>query len=90
MKIITQFVILTLSLLLVNADQYCDNLLKVFKHKCVIKSCCEGKFISPDYGPSGVYRMSRGAFGSEFNVYSDLVTDGEGGLSYRETRRIVH
>ena len=78
MKIITQLVILTLSLLLVNADQYCDNLLKVFKNKCIIKSCCEVKFISSDYGPSGVYRMSRGAFGSDFNVYCDLVTDGGG------------
>ena len=78
MKIITQLVILTLSLLLVNADQYCDNLLKVFKNKCIIKSCCEVKFISSDYGPSGVYRMSRGVFGSEFNVYCDLDTDGGG------------
>ena len=78
MKIITQLVMLTLSLLLVNADQYCDNLLKVFKNKCIIKSCCEVKFISSDYGPSGVYRMSRGAFGSNFNVYCDLDTDGGG------------
>ena len=78
MKIITQLVILTLSLLLVNADQYCDNLLKVFKNKCITKSCCEVKFISSDYGPSGMYRMSRGAFGSDFNVSCDLVTDGGG------------
>ena len=78
MKIITQLVILTLSPLLVNADHYCDNFLKVFKHKWIIKSCCEVKFISSDYGPSGVYRMSRGGFSSNFNVYCDLDTDGGG------------
>ena len=53
MKIIIQLIILTLPLLLVNADRYCDNLLKVFKNKYIIKSCCELKFISTDYGPSG-------------------------------------
>ena len=87
MKIITQLVILTLSLLLVNADQYCDNLLKVFKNKCIIKSCCELKFISSDYGPSGVYRMSRGAFGSEFNVYCDLDTDGGGWIVIQRNKK---
>ena len=87
MKVITQLVILTLLLLLVNADQYCDNLLKVFKHKCIIKSCCEVKFISSDYGPSGVYRMSRGAFGSDFNVYCDLVTDGGGWIVIQRNKK---
>ena len=61
-----------------NTDQYCDNLLRVFKNKCIIKNCCEVKFISADYGSSGVYRISRGVFGSEFNVYCDLVIDGGG------------
>ena len=87
MKIITQLVILTLSLLLVNADQYCDNLLKVFKNKCIIKSCCEVKFISSDYGPSGVYRMSRGAFGSDFNVYCDLVSGGGGWIVIQRNKK---
>ena len=49
MKIITQLVILTLSLLLVNADQYCDTLLRryhTFRSKCspanvTIKNCCD-------------------------------------------------
>ena len=87
MKVITQLVILTLLLLLVNADQYCDNLLKAFKHKCIIKSCCEVKFVSSDYGPSGVYRMSRGAFGSDFNVYCDLVSGGGGWIVIQRNKK---
>ena len=85
MKIITQLVILTLSLLLVNAhdDHYCDNLYQNFTDKCTpsmvtIKSCCELKIFSTDYAPSGVYKMSKGSFDNTVKVYCDMVTK-EGG-----------
>ena len=45
------------------------------------------KFISSDYGPYGVYRMSRGAFGSDFNVYCDLVTDGGGWIVIQRNKK---
>ena len=85
MKIITQLVILTLSLLLVNAHDahYCDNLYQNFTDKCApsmvtIKSCCELKIFSTDYAPSGVYKMSKGSFDNTVKVYCDMVTK-EGG-----------
>ena len=66
MKIITQLVILTLSLLLVNADQYnCDNLLKqyhTFRSKCspanmTIDNCCDLTGFPFNITPSAVYQM---------------------------------
>ena len=67
MKIITQLVILTLSLLLVNAldDQYCDNLLKqyyTFRSKCspvniTIDNCCDLTGFPSSKAPSAVYQM---------------------------------
>ena len=67
MKIITQLVILTLSLLLVNAhdDQYCDNLLKqyyTFRSKCspaniTIDKCCDLTGFPSSKAPSAVYQM---------------------------------
>ena len=69
MKIITQLVILTLSLLLVNAtdNQYCSNLFKqyqLFKNKCdpttvTIDNCCDliGFTISSNKKSSTVYQM---------------------------------
>ena len=67
MKIITQLVILTLSLLLVNAhdDHYCDNLLKqynTFRSKCspaniTINNCCDLTGFPHNKSPSGVYQM---------------------------------
>ena len=82
MKIITHLVILTLSLLPVNADRYCDNLVKEcrenFQAKCstqnvIIKNCCDLKIFS---APSGVYKISK-AFDIA-NVYCDMTTDGGG------------
>ena len=82
MKIITQLVILTLSLLLVSADQYCDNLVKEcqenFQAKCsaqkvTIKNCCDLKFFP---APTGVYKISK-AFDIA-NVYCNMTTDGGG------------
>ena len=65
MKIITQLVILTLSLLLVNADQYCDNLLKqynTFRKECspaniTIDNCCDLTGFPRSKSPSTVYQM---------------------------------
>ena len=76
MKIITQLVILTLSLLLVNADQYCDNFIKqynTFRSKCslqslTITSCCDLRIVST---VSGVYKLNKGTFNSA-DVYCDM------------------
>ena len=66
MKIITQLVILTLSLLLVNAhDQYCDNLLKqyyMFQSKwspanVTIDNCCDLTSFLSNKSPSAVNQM---------------------------------
>ena len=78
MKIITQLVILTLSLLLVNADQYCDNFIKqysTFRNKCslqslTITSCCDLRIVS---SVSGVYKLNKGTFNSA-DVYCDMNT----------------
>ena len=78
MKIITQLVILTLSLLLVNADQYCDNFIKqysTFRSKCslqnlTITSCCDLRIVS---SVSGVYKLNKGTFNSA-DVYCDMNT----------------
>ena len=66
MKMITQLVILTLSLLLVNAhdDQYCHNLLKqyrTFRSECnpadiTINNCCDLTGFPLNKTPSGVYQ----------------------------------
>ena len=68
MKIITQLVILTLSLLLVNAhdeNEYCTDLFKqykIFKTKCspaniTIDNCCDINDLPHSKAPSGVYQM---------------------------------
>ena len=82
MKIITQLVILTLSLLLVNADKYCDNLLKQYNNvsaRCslptvAITNCCDLKDFS---APSGVFKLKKTAF-SCIDVFCNMTTD-EGG-----------
>ena len=94
MKIITQLVILTLSLLLVNADDdhYCDNLYQNFTDKCApsmvtIKSCCELKIFSTDYAPSGVYKMSKGSFDNTVKVYCDMVTKERGWIVIQRNKK---
>ena len=82
MKIITQLVILTLSLLLVNADQYCDDAIKqyqAFGNRCSLKNltfsnCCDLRIVSK---VSGVHKQSTKAFGTN-DVYCDMTTKDGG------------
>ena len=85
MKIITQLVILTLSLLLVNADQYCDNLLQQhnkFKRECspariTVNSCCDLTDFPLSKASSAVYQMNCkcGGHFTTADVYCDMTTD---------------
>ena len=85
MKIITQLVILTLSLLLVNADQYCDNLFQQhnkFKRECspariTVNSCCDLTDFPLSKAPSAVYQMNCKCGGHFItaDVYCDMTTD---------------
>ena len=76
MKIITQLVILTLSLLLVSAH---DNINHYSTHPFTvpIRSCCDLRIFPPDRVPTGVYKMSMGTF-TTANVYCNMTTDGGG------------
>ena len=81
MKIITQLVILTLSLLLVNADQYCDNLLKqyyTFRNKCspaniTIDNCCDLTGFPSSKAPSAVYQMKSCIVPCELSSFTTVV-----------------
>ena len=91
MKIITQLVILTLSLLLVNADQYCDNFLKqynTFRNKCSLQSltinnCCDLRIVST---VSGVYKLNKGTFNSA-DVYCDMNTTTGGWIVIQRNKK---
>ena len=76
MKIITQLVILTLSLLLVNAH---DDINHYSTHPFTapIRSCCDLRVFPPDRVLTGVYKMSMGTFVTA-NVYCNMTTDGGG------------
>ena len=91
MKIITQLIILTLSLLLVNADQYCDNFIKqynTFRNKCslqnlTITSCCDLRIVS---SVSGVYKLNKGTFNSA-DVYCDMNTTTGGWIAIQRNKK---
>ena len=82
MKIIIQLIILILSLLLVNADQYCDNLLKQYNNvsaRCTlptlaINNCCDLKYFS---APSGKFKLKKTPF-SCIDVYCNMTSNGGG------------
>ena len=86
MKIITQLVILTLSLLLVNAhdeNEYCTNLFKqykTFRSKCspaniTIDNCCDFSDL-PRKAPSGVYQMKSCRAPCELSSFTTVTTTG--------------
>ena len=85
MKIITLFVILTLSLLLVNADdQYCTNLYKqykTFRSKCsptniTIDNCCDLTGLPKSHTLSGVYQMKICMLPCETSPFTMVTTTG--------------
>ena len=91
-----QLLVFTLSLLQVNADEYCDNFVQeynTFKTRCstdniTLTSCCGLQIFSP---PSGIYMLKREAFGTT-NTYFNMNTrplHGEDGLLYRGIGRAV-
>ena len=91
MKTVVQFVILTLSLLLVNADQYCDNLVRDcnvnFKTKCLLNftvdNCCGLKLFS---SPSGIYKLRKGTFDTG-DAYCDMSSAEGGWLVIQRNRK---
>ena len=91
MKIITQLVILTLSLLLVNADQYCDNFIKqynMFRNRCSLQSmtinnCCDLRAFTTR---SGVYKLNRKTF-SCIDVYCDMNTTNGGWIVIQRNKK---
>ena len=86
MKIITQLVILTLSPLLVNADQHCDNLLKqyyTFRSKCspaniTIDNCCDLTGFPRNKSTSAVYQMKSCIVPCEVSLFTTILVTTAG------------
>ena len=85
MKIIVQLVILTLSLLLVNAHDDINHY-PTHPFTAPIRSCCDLRIFPPDRVPTGVYKMSMGTFVTT-NVYCNMTTDNGGWIVIQRNRK---